>query len=163
LLTTVGAVQMQAAAASAAKEEECIICLSGGDEAQTPAPIQSGCACRGAAGLAHIACRIAAAEALAMGGRGPVSGWFACGTCRQHYTGAMQNGLAEKWWAAAKQLPETNADAVEERLAAAGNLADALSCAGKAAEAAAVERTLVESCKSLYGDDHPQVRDCRHL
>ena len=36
---------------------ECIFCLDSGD---TP-PIQSGCACRGAAGLAHVSCRAQAA------------------------------------------------------------------------------------------------------
>ena len=37
----------------------CIICLD-----PDPPPIQSGCACRGDAGLAHVECRILAASAM---------------------------------------------------------------------------------------------------
>jgi hypothetical protein len=36
----------------------CLVCLG-----TSPSPIQSGCACRGAAGLAHLRCRIEATEA----------------------------------------------------------------------------------------------------
>ena len=39
--------------------ERCHICLEA-----SPLPIQSGCACRGAAGLAHVGCRIQAATVL---------------------------------------------------------------------------------------------------
>jgi len=35
----------------------CFVCLD-----TSPSPIQSGCACRGAAGLAHLCCRVQAAE-----------------------------------------------------------------------------------------------------
>ena len=38
----------------------CFICF---DADASPAPIQSGCACRGEAGLAHVGCRVQAAEA----------------------------------------------------------------------------------------------------
>ncbi len=36
----------------------CVICLE-----SEPAPIQSGCACRADMGLAHVRCRVLAAEA----------------------------------------------------------------------------------------------------
>ena len=68
----------------------CIICLD-----TSPPPIQSGCACRGDSGLAHIACLVrAAASQQAQRGTGV---WRECQTCKQYYTGAMQMGLAEAW------------------------------------------------------------------
>ena len=68
----------------------CIICLD-----TSPPPIQSGCACRGDSGLAHIACLVRAA-ASQQAQRGS-DGWRKCQTCKQDYTGAMQTGLAEAW------------------------------------------------------------------
>ena len=75
----------------AADAGACIICLD-----TSPRPIQSGCACRGDSGLAHIACLVrAAASQQAQRGNDV---WRECQTCKQHYTGAMQTGLAEAWW-----------------------------------------------------------------
>ena len=82
----------------------CTICLDG-------EPIQSGCACRGDAGLAHIECRAMAAAHLDC--------WAVCTTCGQAFTGAMQAGLAEAWWVRAQRLPAANL----ERVAAADNMA----------------------------------------
>ena len=73
----------------------CIICLD-----TSPPPIQSGCACRGDSGLAHIACLVqAAASQQARRGNGvwATAVWRQCQTCKQDYTGAMQTGLAEAW------------------------------------------------------------------
>ena len=67
----------------------CIICLD-----TSPPPIQSGCACRGDSGLAHIACLVRAAASQAQRGS---DAWQMCQTCKQYYTGAMQMGLAEVW------------------------------------------------------------------
>ena len=74
-----------------ADEGACIICLD-----TSPPPIQSGCACRGDSGLAHIACLgvRAAASQQAQRGNGV---WKQCQTSRLYYTGAMQTGLAEAW------------------------------------------------------------------
>jgi hypothetical protein len=74
----------------AANGEACIICLD-----TSPPPIQSGCACRGDSGLAHIAC-LARAAVSQQAHRGSEA-WRECQTCKQHYTGAMQRGLAEAW------------------------------------------------------------------
>ena len=65
----------------------CTICLEGGDE---PLPVQCGCACRGDAGLAHVACR---ATVAAHKGVGWNRAWWVCPTCGQHYTD-MRLGLA---------------------------------------------------------------------
>jgi hypothetical protein len=53
---------------------KCTICLSG---AGPPFPVQSGCACRGAGGLAHIKCRVSASIHLAPNNR---KVWSECGT-----------------------------------------------------------------------------------
>jgi hypothetical protein len=75
------------ARAGASDDHVCIICLD-----SEPLPIQSGCACRGDAGLAHVACRILAAEAKEKSR--DVSGWQECPTCGQVFTGQMALGLA---------------------------------------------------------------------
>jgi hypothetical protein len=55
--TTAGCAPMAAEPGGGSWAGACIICLSNGD----PLPIQSGCACRGDAGLAHVECRAEAA------------------------------------------------------------------------------------------------------
>ena len=74
----------------AANGGACIICLD-----TSPPPIQSGCACRGDSGLAHIACLVRAA--VSQQAQRGIDVWRECQTCKQHYTGAMQRGLAEAW------------------------------------------------------------------
>ena len=91
-----GAADAKRARAGAPADDEaaccsCVICLD-----SSPAPIQSGCACRGDAGLAHVACRVKAAESQAAEKEGCV--WWECQTCKQAFTGAMQLGLAEARW-----------------------------------------------------------------
>ena len=49
-----------------AADGACIICLD-----TSPPPIQSGCACRGDSGLAHIACLVRAAGMLPIGAPRP--------------------------------------------------------------------------------------------
>jgi hypothetical protein len=77
-------------------EGTCIICLC--DDA--PFPIQSGCACRGDAGLAHVECR-AEAAAHRVANFNEFEGWSNCATCGQDFSGAMQMGLTEAWWSKA--------------------------------------------------------------
>ena len=86
-----GAADAKRARAGAPADDEaacCVICLD-----SSPPPIQSGCACRGDAGLAHVACRVKAAESQAAEKQG--CAWWECQTCKQAFTGAMQLGLAE--------------------------------------------------------------------
>ena len=65
----------------------CIICIDA-----SPPPIQSGCACRGDSGLAHIACLVrAAASQQAQRGNGV---WLRCQTCKQRYTGRTRSSRA---------------------------------------------------------------------
>ena len=68
----------------------CTICLDGGDE---PLPFQCGCGCRGAAGLAHMKCKIEGADHR---GDEYHPDWYLCATCLQAYTGAMSLGLVRE-------------------------------------------------------------------
>ena len=85
--------------------EPCIICLDA-----SPPPIQSGCACRGDSGFAHIDCRVQAAVSQQAQQR--FSGWWQCQTCKQHFMGATR--------ARAARLSRVSAQVQdsEERLAA---------------------------------------------
>ena len=108
-------------------EDACFICFE-----TSPSPIQSGCACPGAAGLAHPGCRARAAQALVQQ-KGCVAWWWKCQTCEQHFTGEMRDGLANAWWS--QVLTSDGGD----RLYAVANLACCLSDQGKYAEAKEME------------------------
>ena len=108
----------------------CIICLD-----TSPPPIQSGCACRGDGGLAHVDCLVQLATSHQAHRGNDV--WRQCQTCKQNFTGAMQIGLAEAWRSrVAGQAAES-----AERLTAEGNLANSLLDQGKHAQAERVLRT----------------------
>jgi tetratricopeptide (TPR) repeat protein len=130
--------------ANACEDGACIICLC-----DDPSPIQSGCACRGDAGLAHVECR-AEAAAHRMANIENCDGWWKCGTCGQNFTGAMQLGLAEAYWSSAQRLPDENG----RRLDAAINLADAK---GKHGEAATIYREKLAVQQRVLGADHPRT------
>ena len=110
-------------------KDVCIICYEA-----SPPPIPSGCACRGPSALAHVACRIRAAEI--MGGHRGRQVWSECLTCQQGYTGPVLAGLANAWWTQVRDRPEEDL----ERLAAAQNLAGSVFQQGDYAEAAAILR-----------------------
>jgi hypothetical protein len=98
----------------------CVICLD-----TSPPPIQSGCACRGDGGLAHIDClaQLAASQQPHRGNEV----WRTCQTCKQGFTGAMRTGLAETWRSRVAGLAAES----PERLSAEGNLAHSLLRQGK--------------------------------
>ena len=119
----------------------CIICLD-----TDPRPMQSGCACRGDAGLAHANCR-AEAAAHRFKHQREYNEWTGCGTCGQDFTGVMRMELAEEWWDRARRLPQE----IRERVGAGDNLADALTGAGRFAEAETMIRHLLPVCRRVYG------------
>ena len=123
---------------------ECIICYD-----TSPPPIQSGCACRGDSGLAHIACLVRAA-ASQQAQRGHCL-WRQCQTCKQDFTGAMRAGLAE----ALRSRVAGRAAESTERLAAECNLAMSLVQQGKAVEAEPMLRRLHEVLMRVHGAEHP--------
>jgi tetratricopeptide (TPR) repeat protein len=129
----------------------CIICLC-----NDPDPIQSGCACRGDAGLAHVECRAEAASHRTGNGTllGPVvEAWWNCATCGQNFTGAMHLGLAEAWWSKVKHLPKES----PQRLNAANSMANALNANGKYAKAETMHREVLEATRLFLGPDSPQT------
>ncbi len=124
-------------------ERACIICLDA-----SPPPIQSGCACRGDGGLAHVDCLVQlAASQQAHRGR---EVWRRCRTCEQDFMGAMRTGLAEAWRSrVANQAAESL-----ERLAAEGNLAVSLLHQGELAHAERMLRALHEVQMRVLGAEH---------
>jgi hypothetical protein len=137
-----------ATTANASDGGACIICLC-----DDPSPIQSGCACRGDAGLAHVDCRTQDA-AHRMANSNQWDGWWKCGTCGQNFTAAMQLGLAEAWWSSARHLPNEN----ERRLAAAkNNLAIALQSQGRYGEAETLYRETLAVRQRVLGSEHPDT------
>jgi tetratricopeptide (TPR) repeat protein len=142
------ATQAGAGAMGRSDANACFICL-GDDE---PLPIQSGCACRGDAGLAHVECR-AEDAAHRTASRSEYNRWFTCGTCGQLFTGAMKCKLAEAWWSTAQRLPKED----DQRLAAAMNLANSLRSQGKFTEAETMHRETLEVQRRMLGPEHPDT------
>jgi hypothetical protein len=121
----------------------CTICLDAGD----PPPIQSGCGCRGDAGLAHVGCR---AEAAAHKSRsGDFNRYLSCVTCGQGFTGQMDMGLAEAWCGVVQDFDEED----EERQAAGTNLATAFAQMGRFAESVAKCREVRAVQRRMSGPD----------
>ena len=125
----------------------CFVCLG-----TSPSPIQSGCACRGAAGLAHLCCRVQAADALVKQKK-CTEWWWTCQTCEQHFTGEMRDGLANAWWSQVCDRAEDD----DERLDAAGNLAVSLSDQGKFDEAEKMQREVLAVSQRVLGAEHPDT------
>ena len=121
----------------------CTICLD-----SEPPPIQSGCACRSDTGLAHVGCLVEKAVAQ-QPHRGNMV-WWKCQTCGQNFTGAMQTGLAEAWWARVRDEAEESGD----RLQAAHTLALARDRDGAYAEAERIHREVLDVQRRVLGDEH---------
>jgi hypothetical protein len=113
-------------------ERVCIICLD-----SDPPPIQSGCACRSDSGLAHVECLIE--KAVAQQEHRGNGVWRECQTCERRFTGAMRTGLAEAW---CSRVCDEAAEC-EERLLAAGNLAECRLHHGQYAEAERINREVL--------------------
>ena len=127
-------------------ESVCIICLD-----SDPPPIQSGCACRGPGGLAHITCLIKVA--VSRPAQRGYAAWHECQSCKQDFTGPMRTGLAEAWWMRMRDEDEESA----ERLAAAANLAQSLYGEGKHAEADRIFREVHSVQIRVLGVEHPNT------
>ena len=119
----------------------CCICL---DNDGPPLPIQGGCGCREEAGCAHVACKVAHAKHQ---GPGYHPGWYECPTCKQHYTGAMQRGLAEALWARLKCRPAED----QHRLYTQNLLVSMYRQVGRNADAEALCRDLLATTRRVHG------------
>ena len=125
---------------------ECSICL---DSEELPVPIQSGCACRGASGFAHVRCKIQVAEHHVPGEWNEA--WYMCLTCKQAYTGSMRLRLAH---ACARQFKGKPAED-DHRLCAEGNLAGVHMVQGRDAEAEALMQEVLAIRQLVFGKDNP--------
>jgi hypothetical protein len=125
------------AAAGGSDAGACVICLD-----PNPPPIQSGCACRGDAGLAHVECRISAATHKHKSSA-DMKVWQVCPTCGQMFQGAMGLGLAKELLRRSIGRREK----VEDWCYAATILATALNNAGRSAEAEVI-------CRETMADFH---------
>jgi tetratricopeptide (TPR) repeat protein len=123
-----------------ANGESCLICLQ-----STPAPIQSGCGCRGDAGLAHVSCRVRLVEYS-----GDPTEWWVCRTCSQNFTGQMLDALAVERWRGVQGLPESD----EKRLSAANMLARSLLAQEKYAEAQQLLQEVLVILRCVHGEQH---------
>ena len=91
--------------------QTCYICLEDGSEEG----LVRGCACRGAAGVAHVSClakqaKILCDEAEEDDERYDESWnkWNKCGMCKQHYHGMAINALGWACWKSYVGLPEAD-------------------------------------------------------
>ena len=90
---------LQAAVAACAADtagQTCYICMDGTAEDG----LVRGCACRGAAGVAHVSCLARQAQvAVERGDGGPgFARWHTCGLCEQRYHGVVQCALGWACW-----------------------------------------------------------------
>ena len=128
---------------SAETDGLCFIC--GVDSLPLNPLIQSGCGCRGDAGLAHPTCRALAAESYLKQKAEhckPVTlnPWVECSTCEHRFTGEMQRTLGWEWWARMREKGDTHC---QHRLMAAANWAICLFDQGRAVDAEVMQRRVL--------------------
>jgi hypothetical protein len=130
---------------TASEPSTCWICCEGAEDGSPL--LVAGCACRGSAGLAHVACVVAAAGH-------DISLWTHCPTCNQEFTGDMDVALARARWETVCGRPDDDG----ERLFVANNLAHSLSESVGDMEGARrlFEEVLAARRRSL-GDMHPDT------
>ena len=133
----------------------CIICFD-----TSPPPVQSGCACRGDAGLAHVSCRVRMAESQASLSENSV--WWQCRTCMQHFTGEMRVGLAEAWLLLLRDHVTPRSLGFLNRMAAMANLSKALSARGDHGKAERLQQELLRVQQRLLGADHSLTMQTRY-
>ena len=138
-----------------AVEPACIICLESQGGEQRDKLLALGCGCRGSSGFVHERCAVQAAAAQqerAGTWSGPVGKhpWQLCPTCRLPYTGALKLALAQEWCRRTEALNARDT----QRFAARTTLGNALSAAGKLAEAEVVVRGNLETVTELHGSEH---------
>jgi tetratricopeptide (TPR) repeat protein len=136
---------MDASSSAGAHESDagaCIICLE-----SEPPPLQSGCACRSYAGLAHASCRAQAAIATS---DATLKNWHECSTCKQAFSGEMQRLLSSALSARVQALPEDD----ETRIYATELEVEVQLEDGQHAAAEVSLRRLHELRRKALGDEH---------
>ena len=125
---------------AAPESQQCTVCLEecerGGDSPDGRL-LQGGCACRGAAGLAHVQCRVKVAEHADEGDNAAYNAaWAVCGVCNQGYTGETMLQLARALMA---RWEHADADD-EQRLCAENYLSIALGELGQCTQCTLLRR-----------------------
>ena len=118
----------------------CYICLDTDDGV-----IQRGCACRGSAGGAHVACMIEAAAHAEV--QTLCASWHECSLCHKSYTGRMQKELTEENVRRMKHLPQTDTKSILAHFGRGMALTDG----GEYRDAEVVFRTAL----GVVGAEHP--------
>jgi len=133
---------------------DCVICM---DCEGFPLPIQTGCACRGEAAWAHVACKAQVAERHGPGRFNKA--WGVCLTCKQHYTGMFHLRLAREGLRrfAGSRPPEDG-----DRLSAQDSVAGALCDMGRSKEALAMMREGLTVRERVFGKDNPATMYSAH-
>ena len=136
-------------------DAHCLTCLDRGDAAD---PLVRGCACRGSSGWSHVGCMVETAEATREPSPpGPFfAAWIYCPTCKQPFTGLVQLRLAIALWLKYARALEVD----DNRLLAAASYADALGAAGEPAEAARLERGIINVHTRVWGPEHRDTLTC---
>lgn len=136
----------------------CWICLE-----DAPLPPHMGCACRGSAGFAHIACLIGYAT-VEFGKSIKSRAWDECNMCKQKFTGSVELAMAREWFRQSKLHRDQARGAVQQRLAdrihldAGDSLANALFNGKKHQdEALALFRKLHTESTRVHGVSHPRT------
>ena len=134
-----------------AEDKACYICFDADVNV-----ISLGCACRGAAGGAHVACMVLAAAQFERKTCG--TSWAKCTLCYQKYGGKMRMRLAAEGVRRVQHLPET------EPMWLFGHeiLADALQDNCNHREAERLYRRVLLRQQAVFGVDHAKTLGTMH-
>ena len=122
---------LQTAVAACAEDTEgqtCFICMDGAAEEG----LVRGCACRGAAGVAHVSCLARQARVVA---ERTFDRWHTCGLCEQQYHGVVRCALGWACWKTYLGRPERD----WARISAMNQLGLGLHAANHHADASSVK------------------------
>ena len=142
---------VQTAVAACAEDTEgqtCFICMDGAAEEG----LVRGCACRGAAGVAHVSCLARQAQVVAeRDGGGPgFARWHTCGLCEQRYHGVVQCALGWACW----RTYVGRLEADWPRRLAINVLGNGLSTAGHDADALSMREAELSMMRRLGAPEH---------
>lgn len=125
-------------------ERRCWVCCEAEGEL-----LETGCACRGSAGLAHTSCLVSAAKHN-------VNIWNSCPTCKQFFTGEMDLALSRARWELVRDRPAED----KERMFVANNLAVTLhESLGANDEALRLMEEVLAVRRRTLGDEDPSTLD----
>ena len=123
--------------------QTCYICLDGDAEEG----LVRGCACRGAAGFAHVSCLARQAQVAAE--RSTFGRWHTCGLCEQQYHGVVRCALGWACWKTYLGRPETD----QAHRMAMGTLGNGLMEADHQEDALSLRETELSLLRRIGADE----------